>query len=185
VSKEKHDEPHGKNWQKARGRVQRIHARITGKRLDRVHKVTAQISKNHAIVCLEKLQIRNMTRSSRGGVGSVDRNARRKAALNRAILQQNWFEFRRQLAYKLAWRGGRLILVSPRYTSRTCPQCGFQSKENRTSQARFSCRNCRYEANADLVAAMNILRAGHARLARGDTSLIGASAREPAEEFAS
>ena len=84
-------------------------------------------------MCVEKLQIRNMTRSSRGGVGSVDRNARRKAALNRAILQQNWFEFRRQLAYKLAWRGGRLILVSPRYTSRTCPQCGFQSKENRTS----------------------------------------------------
>jgi putative transposase len=175
----------GKNWQKARGRVQRIHARITSNCLDRVHKVTAQISKNHAIVCLEKLQIGNMTRSSRGGVGSVDRNARRKAALNRVILQQNWFEFRRQLAYKLAWRGGRLILVSPRYTSRTCPQCGFQSKENRTSQARFSCRNCRYEANADLVAAMNILRAGHAQLARGDTSLIGASAREPAEELAS
>ena len=84
----------GKNWQKARGRVQKIHARITNKRLDRVHKVTAQISKNHAIVCLEKFQIRNMTRSSRGGVGSVDRNARRRSALNRAILQQNWFEFR-------------------------------------------------------------------------------------------
>jgi IS605 OrfB family transposase len=88
---------------------------------------------NHAIVCLEKLQIRNMTRSSRGGVGSVDRNARRKAALNRAILQQNWFEFRRQLAYKLAWRGGRLILVSPRYTSRTCPQCGTSNQRVITS----------------------------------------------------
>jgi ketosteroid isomerase-like protein len=51
----------GKNWHKARASVQGIHARITNQRLDRVHKLTARISKNHAVVCLEKLQIGNMT----------------------------------------------------------------------------------------------------------------------------
>ena len=38
-----------------------------------------------------------------------------------------------------------------------------------------------YEENADLVGAINVLRAGHARLACGDTLLVGASAQEPAE----
>ncbi len=174
----------GKNWRKARADVQRIHARITNQRLDRVHKLTARISKNHAVVCLEKLQIGNMTRRARTGTGDVNCKVY-KAALNRAILNQNWFEFRRQLAYKLLWHGGQLVLVPPRYTSRTCPRCRFQSRENRTSQERFSCRSCGYEANADLVGAMNILRAGHAQLARGDTSLVGASAREPTEQLAS
>jgi putative transposase len=165
----------GKNWNRARAKVQRIHARITNQRLDRVHKLTAQISKNHAVVCIEKLQIGNMTRRARTGS--------RGAALNRAILNQDWFEFGRQLGYKLPWHGGQLIVVPARYTSRTCPRCRFQSKENRKSQARFSCQGCGYEANADLVGAMNILRAGHAQLARGDTSLDGASAREPTEEL--
>jgi putative transposase len=142
----------GKNGHKARGGIQRIHARLTNQRLNRVHKLTAQISKSHAVVCLEKLQIGNMTRRPRAGTGDVNCKA-----------------------YK-AWHGGQLVLVPPRYTSRTCPQCRFQSKENRVSQARFSCRNCGYEANADLVGAMNIPRAGHAQLARGDTSLVGASA---------
>lgn len=110
------------------------------------------------------------------------RNVAAKAGLNKSILDQGWAEFRRQLAYKLAWQGGELILVSPQNTSRTCPACGYVSAANRTTQARFSCVVCGYENNADLVGAINILRAGHARLACGDTSpAVGASAQEPTE----
>jgi len=39
---------------------------------------------------------------------------------------------------------------------------------------------CGFEENADLVAAINILqRAGHARIACGDTGLVGGLAQEP------
>jgi len=86
-------------------------------------------------------------------------------AADAQILDQGWFEFRRQLDYKLAWNGGHLIAVPPKNTSRTCPCCGHVSADNRQTQARFACVECGYENNADVVGAINVLRAGHARFA--------------------
>jgi hypothetical protein len=67
---------------------------------------------------------------------------------------------------KLVWNGDRLMVVPPQNTSRTCPRCGHTSADNRRTQARFECVVRGFAENADLVGAMNILRAGHARLAR-------------------
>jgi len=89
---------------------------------------------------------------------------RAKSGLNKAILDQGWFEFRRQLDYKLAWNGGWLIAVPPQNTSRTCPACGHVSADNRKTQAQFLCVDCGYESNADLVGAINALRRGEAIL---------------------
>ena len=170
------------NWKKARARVQRIHSRIGNARRDYLHKATTTISQNHAIVCLEDLKVRNMSTSAAGRVAQPGTQVRAKSGLNKAILDQGWFEFRRQLDYKLAWRGGHLIAVPPRNTSRTCPACGHVSADNRQTQARFECVECGYENNADLVGAINVLRAGHARLACADTSPeVGASGQEPTE----
>ena len=153
------------NWKKAKARVQKIHARIGNARRDYLHKATTTISQNHAIVCIEDLQVRNMSKSAAGTTDAPGRNVRAKSGLNKAILDQGWAEFRRQLDYKLAWNGGHLIAVPPRNTSRTCPACGHVSKDNRQTQAKFECVECGFEENADVVGAINILRAGHARLA--------------------
>ena len=100
------------------------------------------------------------------GYGRESGDERRcQVGLNRAILDQGWSEFRRQLEYKQAWSGGWLIAVPPHNTSQTCPRCGLVAKENRPSQARFACVCCGLEDHADLVAATNIRRAGHARIA--------------------
>lgn len=85
--------------------------------------------------------------------------------MNRAILDQSWFEFKRQLDYKLAWNGGYLITVPPQNTSRYCPACGHTSKDNRRTQANFECIECGYKENADLVGAINILKRGQELLA--------------------
>ncbi len=153
------------NWRKAKARVQRIHARIGNARRDFLHKATTTISQNHAMVCIEDLQVRNMSQSAAGTLVEPGRNVRAKSGLNKSILDQGWFEFRRQLEYKLAWKGGWLIAVPPQNTSRTCPACCHVSADNRPSQAQFQCVECGFEANADLVGAINILRAGHARCA--------------------
>ena len=157
-------------WKKAKATVQKIHARIGNARRDYLHKATSTISQNHAIVCIEDLSVRNMSKSASGTTVTPGKNVKAKSGLNKAILDQGWFEFRRQLDYKLAWKGGQLIVVPPRNTSRTCPCCGHVAKENRRSQARFSCVSCDFEENADLVGAINVLRAGHAQLACADTS---------------
>ncbi len=153
------------NWKKAKAKVQRIHARVANARNDFLHKLSTEISKSHAIVCVEELQVGNMSRSAAGTKEAPGTNVRAKAGLNKSILDQGWFEFRRQLDYKLAWNGGWLIAVPPQDTSRTCPACSHVSTDNRQTQAEFRCVECGFEENADVVGAVNIRRAGLARLA--------------------
>ncbi|MCP5160195.1 MAG: IS200/IS605 family element transposase accessory protein TnpB [Hahellaceae bacterium] len=170
------------NWKKAKARIQKIHARIGNARRDYLHKTTATISQNHAMIVIEDLQVKNMSKSAKGTIEAKGRNVKAKSGLNRSILDQGWFEFRRQLEYKQAWLGGGVIAVNPRNTSRTCPCCGRIAKENRTTQAKFECVECGYANNADLVGAMNILAAGHAVLACGERVQQDRSMKhEPAE----
>ena len=170
------------NWKKAKARVQKIHTRIANARRDFLHKTTTTISKNHAIVCIEDLQVRNMSKSAAGSSDSPGRNVKAKSGLNKSILDQGWFEFRRQLEYKQVWLGGFVLAVPARNTSRTCPACGHVSADNRQTQAKFACVDCGYENNADMVGAINVLERGHRLLACGELAQSGRSVKqEPAE----
>ena len=91
-----------------------MHQRIANVRADFLHKTSTAISKNHAIVVLEDLRIRNMSASASG----------------------------------------------------TREQPG--TNVNRKTQAQFLCVLCGHSENADLVAAKNILAAGHAVSACGE-----------------
>jgi putative transposase len=170
------------NWNKAKARVQKIHAEIANARKDFLHKTTTTISKNHAMVVMEDLEVRNLSRSSRGTSDQPGKNVRQKAGLNRSILDQGWSEFRRQLEYKMLWKGGVLLAVPAQNTSRTCPHCGHVAKENRKTQAKFECVECGHNDNADVVGAINILERGHRLLAcGGDLETRGPMKQEPAE----
>lgn len=158
------------NWKKIKAHITAIHSRIANIRRDQLHKASATISKNHAVVVLEDLAIKNMSASAKGTIEEPGTNVAAKSGLNRRILDQGWGEFRRQLGYKLMWNGGTLLLIDPRNTSRTCNACGHVSAENRKTQAVFACVECGHAANADTNAAKNTLgRAGLARIACGDS----------------
>ncbi|MFL7906496.1 RNA-guided endonuclease InsQ/TnpB family protein [Escherichia coli] len=157
------------NWQKQKRKIQRLHSCIANIRRDYLHKVTTTVSKNHAMIVIEDLKVSNMSKSAAGTVSLPGRNVRAKSGLNRSILDQGWYEIRRQLEYKQLWRGGQVLAVSPAYTSQRCTCCGHTAKENRLSQSKFRCQACGYTANADVNGARNILAAGHAVLACGGT----------------
>ena len=150
------------NWYKQKRLIQRLHKRVADIRRNHLHQESSRISKNHALVVMEDLKVSNMSRSASGSVENPGRNVSSKSGLNKAILDQGWYEFRRQLEYKLKWRGGRLILVAPQYTSQRCSVCGHTSSSNRQSQSKFECESCGMSMNADVNAARNILAAGHA-----------------------
>ncbi len=154
-----------RNWQKQKARLTRLHIHIDDARNDYLHKISSEVSKNHAVVVLEDLKIKNMTASANGTNDAPGRNVKQKANLNKSILDQGWGEFGRQLEYKLRWRGGLVLYVNPSFTSQTCSVCGHVSPNNRMNQELFVCGECGYTANADLNAAINIKRAGHAQLA--------------------
>ena len=170
------------NWKKAKARVQKIHSDIANARKDYLHKTSTTISQNHALVCIEDLQVRNMSKSSKGNSEQHGKMVKQKSGLNRSILDQGWGEFRRQLEYKVSWNGGMLLAVPPHNTSRTCPCCGHIAKENRITQAVFLCVDCGYENNADVVGAINVLERGYRLLACGESVQSGRSVKqEPAE----
>ena len=156
-------------WRRLKSKITKLHIRIADTRNNYLHKISSELSKNHAIVILEDLKINNMTarsgrvsrpcsiavlsKSASGTVENPGKNVKQKSGLNRAILDQGWGEFIRQLEYKLAWNGGQLIQINPKNTSRKCPKCSYISAENRKTQATFCCqqKNCNYTANADFV----------------------------------
>ena len=156
------------NWKKEKAKVKKVHTTIANARKDFLHKTTTTISKNHALVCIEDLQVKNMSRSSKGTSEQHGKRVRAKSGLNRAILDQGWAEFRRQLEYKMQWAGGILLAVPAHHTSQTCPCCGHVAPENRRTQAQFLCVECGHIANADVVGAINVLERGQRLLACGE-----------------
>ena len=171
------------NWEKQKKRIQKLHRRIADIRLDYLHQASHQISKSHAIIVMEDLKVSNMSRSAKGDVEDPGRHVKAKSGLNKSILDQGWYCFRSLLDYKQVWRGGELILVNPKNTSITCPECYYISKENRKTQAVFECVKCSSRNHADIVGAINIERAGHARLACGVVPL-GATMKQESPRVA-
>lgn len=170
------------NWKKAKREVQNLHSRIGNIRRDYLHKVTTTISKNHAMIVIEDLKVANMSKSAAGTASQPGRNVRAKSGLNRSILDQGWYELRRQLEYRQLWRGGQVLAINPAYTSQKCACCGHTAKENRQSQSQFECQECGYTENADINGARNILAAGHAVLACGEMAALSRSMKqEPTE----
>ncbi len=170
------------NWKKAKARITKLHSKIANIRKDFVHKVSADISKNHAVVFVEDLQVSNMSKSSKGTKDKPGKKVAQKSGLNRSILDASPFELRRQLEYKMLWNGGILIAVPPQNTSRKCPECKHTSKDNRKTQAKFVCVKCGWSGNADFVGAFNIKEAGLAFLACSSSSPeVRASCQEPTE----
>ncbi|MGH8058083.1 MAG: RNA-guided endonuclease InsQ/TnpB family protein, partial [Candidatus Entotheonellia bacterium] len=151
-----------RNWQKQQARIRAMHTRIAHMRHNFLHQHSTEISKNHAVICVEDLQVKQMSKSARGTIEDPGRHVAAKSGLNKAILDQGWGMFRRLLVYKQAWQGGQIIAVNPRYTSQRCPICDYVSAKNRVQQALFSCIACGYAYHADVVAARNILAAGRA-----------------------
>ena len=177
-----HKQKFSHNWKKAKAKVQKIHTQIANARRDFLHKATTMISQNHAMIVIEDLQVRNMSKSAKGNSEQHGKQVKQKSGLNRSILDQGWAEFRRQLEYKADWKGGFVMAVPPQYTSQTCPCCGHVSQDNRQTQAKFECVECGFEENADLVGAINILARGQRVLACGEPVQSGRSGKqEPTE----
>lgn len=176
-----HKQKFSNNWKKAKAKVQKLHTQIANTRRDFLHKATTTISQNHAVVFVEDLQVSNMSRSAAGTAENPGKNVAAKSGLNKAILDQGWGEFRRQLDYKMAWNGGMLFAVPAHYTSQECPECHHVSADNRQTQAKFVCVKCHYENHADHVGAINVEERGHRLLACGDAALSRSMKQELTE----
>ena len=137
------------NRTKAKKKLQKAHLKIANKRKDFLHKLSNEITSENQTIVIEKLKIKNMTKSATGTVEEPKKSSG-KRGLNRAITQQSWGLFFEMLKYKAEKKGGEVIEVDPKFTSQKCSCCGYISKENRKSQSRFRCIKCNFRLNASL-----------------------------------
>lgn len=149
-----------KRQAKARRHAARVAAKIARKRTHWQHVVTTRVSRRFGVAVIENLNVKGMMASAAGTVEEPGKNVAQKRGLNRSIARAAWFRFETFLTYKLAYLGGDVVKVDPRYTSVTCAECGSRDKGNRENQAKFHCLSCGHEEHADVNAAINILRAG-------------------------
>jgi putative transposase len=154
---------------KVPARVGTTHRKVRMQRLDHAHKTALSLVRDYDLIVHEALSIANMARAPKSKCNPslpdayLPNGAAAKAGLNRSISDAGWGVFLAILAAKAESAGREVVAVDPRNTSRTCPQCGHIAKENRTTQERFHCIACGHAAHADVVGALNVLRAGLAR----------------------
>ena len=134
-----------KNRQALKLRIGRRHAKVRNQRSDFQHKTAS------------KPDAENPGQFLPNGQAA-------KSGLNRSIQDAGWAQFRATLEGKAEKAGRRFVVVNPRHTSQTCPECGHVSKDNRDG-IKFVCVSCGHVDHADIVGATNIVRAGLALLA--------------------
>ncbi|MEO3798917.1 RNA-guided endonuclease TnpB family protein [Nonomuraea sp. B1E8] len=135
----------GSNRAKARLKVARVHARITDRRRDHLHKVTTRLVRDNQVIAVEDLTVRNMVKNHR---------------LARAISDAPWRELRSMLEYKAAWYGRTLVAVDRWFpSSRLCSRCGTLQEEMPLNVREWTCA-CGAVHDRDVNAAKNVLAAG-------------------------
>ncbi len=147
----------GSNRRKAVAQLARLHERVACRRRDHAHKVSRAIVNKYDAIALEKLQLRNMTRSAKGTVEEPGRHVAAKAGMNRAMLDAAFGMIGKLIAEK-AENAARLVrFVDPKYSSQECARCEYVAASNREG-IHFRCGRCHHAAHADTNAAQVILK---------------------------
>jgi putative transposase len=154
------------NRNKARQRYAALRATEARRRQDFCVKTARALVQKNAMVVLEKLSTRNMTRRAKP-VEDPDNPGRYlpngaagKSGLNKAILSKGWYRFELALTSVSRYTGTQVVKVPTAFTSQRCSGCGHVDPKSRESQAVFRCTHCAHTGHADVNAAKNILAAG-------------------------
>lgn len=148
------------NRKKYKEKLIKIHKKIADLRKIDTSILINKIAKENKIICIENLEIKNMTKSAKGTKEKPGKNVNAKSGLNREMLNLAAYSFKERLKRKAREFGSEVVEVDPKYTSQTCSSCGHKDRENRKTQDKFECVQCGFKTNADYNAAKNIEKIG-------------------------
>jgi putative transposase len=143
------------NRAKAKLKVARIHAHIGDARKDFLHKLSTRLINENQVIAVESLAVSNMQKNH---------------SLAKSIGDCGWAEFVRQLEYKSRWYGRELVGIDRWYpSSKRCSDCGHTVKSMPLSAREWVCPECGASHDRDINAARNVLAAGLAVSALGES----------------
>src|SRR5690606_24054532 len=118
------------------------HEHVANQSRDFLHKLTTDLVQSFDRIALEDLTIRNMVRNKH---------------LSKSIPDSGWSMFRQFLTYKAESAGREVAFVDPRYTSKTCSNCGAIFEGFDLSVRWVTCA-CGLSMDRDHNAAINVLK---------------------------
>lgn len=140
-------------------RVKAIHAKISNRRRDQLHKLSTQLVSRYGAIF----------------VGNVNASSLVKTRMAKSVLDAGWSAFRTMLQYKCDDAGAWFDEVNEAYSTQTCSTCGARPESRPKGIAGLGIREwtcaCGAMHDRDINAARNILALGHERLAAGILAL--------------
>jgi putative transposase len=135
-----------KRWQRANGRVQKVHANVANSRKNLIHDTTTRLAKNYDLIVVEDLNVKGMVKNH---------------SLAKHISDASWSEFVRQLEYKTQWYGSALVKAGRLYpSSKTCSHCQTVKATLSLDERMYHCGACGFTLDRDVNAAINLARLG-------------------------
>ena len=134
-----------KNIEKEEQKLRKIYKKMDGIRKNYLHQTTHKlVSMLPKTVVMEDLNISGMMKNRH---------------LSKAIAEQGFYEFIRQMRYKCEWNGIEFLQVDRFYpSSKTCSVCGNIKKDLKLSDRTYHCECCGTDIDRDYNAAVNLSR---------------------------
>jgi putative transposase len=154
---------------KTKAQIARVHAHISNRRADCIHKMTTEVvkTKRPLAIVIEDLNVSGMMKNHK---------------LARAVSSASFSEIRRQFTYKCEWYGVQLVIVDRFYpSSKTCSRCGWVKPNLTLGDRVFRCEKCGHVQDRDLNAALNLKAVGTMVSARGGDVNPGENRVDPIE----
>ena len=143
------------NRKKAKLKVAKLHAKIADSRKDFLHKLSTRLVNENQVIAIETLAVSNMQKNRH---------------LAKSISDAGWAEFVRQLKYKSLWYGRELVGIDRWYpSSKRCSDCGHTVAKMPLNVREWACPECGTVHDRDINAARNVLAAGLAVSALGES----------------
>ena len=127
---------------KSEKQLLKLNRKLINIRKNYIHQITTEIiNRKPMFITIENLNVKGMMKNKH---------------LSKAIQEQCFYEFYRQLEYKCKWNNIELRMVDRFYpSSKTCHHCGKVKKDLKLSDRIFKC-NCGYIEDRDFNASLNL-----------------------------
>ncbi len=140
----------GKNKDKARLKVAKVHELIANSRKDWLHKLSTKLIGENQLISLEDLNVKGMVKNHK---------------LAKSINDSSWGTFVGFLEYKANNYGRTIYKVSPWFPStQLCSDCGHKAGRLALNIRNWTCTSCGETHDRDINAAINIDTAGRAEI---------------------
>ncbi|MCR2044633.1 RNA-guided endonuclease InsQ/TnpB family protein [Anaerosalibacter massiliensis] len=136
-----------KNIIKLENQLKKLSQRLTNIRHNYLHQITTKIIKRKpSFIVVEDLNVSGMMKNKH---------------LSKAIQEQRFYEFYRQLQYKSEWNNIKFIVADRFFpSSKTCSQCGSYKKDLKLSDRKYICSYCGSILDRDYNASLNLKNYG-------------------------